>query len=52
MSCWENKNLNAQNTQHLTHKRCWMSQRLQKDEEFMTEEEREFFRMSSLTARK
>src|SRR6266487_4971238 len=29
-----------------------MSQRLQKDREFMTEEERELFRTSSLTARK
>src|SRR6266487_5869357 len=29
-----------------------MSQRLQKDREFTTEEERELFRMSSLTARK
>ncbi len=39
-------------TSHIQCTKCWMSWRLQKDKEFMVKEERELFRMSSLTARK
>ena len=52
MSHWENKNLNAQNTQYSMHTKHWMSQRLQKHEEFTVKEERKLFRTSFLTARK
>ena len=51
-SCWENKKSQHSKHSHSTHKKCWMSQRLWKHEEFTAEEEKDLFKMSFLTARK
>ena len=51
MSCWENNK--SQHSKYLIFStECWMSWRLWKHREFMTEEEKELFRTSSLTTRK